>query len=256
VSGFRRGAQGQIGCLEGLVMINIAAGRWAISLEEAKAAVAGYAFATRPADDHGEAPKWGYKTYDCVPASQGPEFSDLDIFVAAGLNAQLNVSAVGALQVAVRGVGKDLAQAASHQREFADLSMEELSDDPPRESTGSLIARAYLLMKGTKYVGLARAHKVLHHKQPMLVPLLDNITAKVYRDGRGKRLRSEWNLWQHVRDEVANSRVEFDELREWFAGEANARGCVPLGLPRLHDILLWLHATDQWTDAVAEGSSL
>jgi hypothetical protein len=65
-------------------VIRIGAGRWNIPLEEAKAAVAGYAFATRIAHGHERAPKWGYKTYDCIPASPGPQFSDLDIFVADG----------------------------------------------------------------------------------------------------------------------------------------------------------------------------
>jgi hypothetical protein len=240
----------------GYLAIRIGAGKYTIPLEEAKLATAGYAFATRPVHKKDQAPKWGYKTFDCIPASPGPDFSDLDIFVADGLNAQLNVNAVGALQVATRRAAGDLARAASLRRQFVDLPLEELSDNPPPETTGWLLARAYRQMESTPYVGLARAHKVLHHKQPLVVPLLDNVTAGVYQDDAGNRMRADWNLWQHVRREIGDNRAEFEELREWFASQAATRGGVALGLLRLHDILLWLHATGQWPDALAAGSML
>ena len=79
--------------------IRIGAGRWEIPLDDAKAAVAGYAFAEQELGEE-QAPKWGYRTFDCIPASPGAEFSDLDILVAAGLNAQLDVNAIVALRLA------------------------------------------------------------------------------------------------------------------------------------------------------------
>jgi len=240
----------------GFLVIRIGVGQYTIPLEEAKLAVAGYAFATRPVYEEDQAPKWGYRTFDCIPASPGPDFSDLDIFVAGGLNAQLDVNVLGALRVAARRAAGDLALAASLHRQFVDLPLEELSDDPPPETTGWLLARAYRQMESIPYVGLARAHKVLHHKQPLFVPLLDNVTAGVYQDDTGKRLRADWNLWQHVRSEIGDNRADFEVLREWFASRAATRGGVPLGLLRLHDILLWLHATGQWPDALAAGSML
>ena len=112
-------------------------------------------------------------------------------------------------------------------------------------------------MECTPHVGLARAHKVLHHKQPLLVPLLDTVTAGIYQDDTGHRLRGDWNLWQHVRAEIDDSRAEFEDLREWFTGQAAARGGLPLGLLRLHDILLWLNAAGrQWKDALIAGQGL
>jgi hypothetical protein len=83
------------------VSISLAAKRWTIALDEAKAAVAGYAFAVCEVGDE-LAPRWAYRTYDCIPASPGPDFSDLDILVAAGLNGELDVAAIGALQLATR----------------------------------------------------------------------------------------------------------------------------------------------------------
>jgi hypothetical protein len=84
------------------------------------------------------------------------------------------------------------------------------------------VAQAYGQMKAVSYVGLARAHKVLHHKQPLLIPLMDNLTARVYQVGKGNRLRQDWNLWQYVRAEIDDSRADLDYLRDWFTGQATA----------------------------------
>ena len=236
--------------------ITIGAGRWEIPLDDAKAAVAGYAFAERRLGEE-KAPKWGYRTFDCIPASPGAEFSDLDITVAAGLNAQLDVDAIAALQLATRRAQPYLTAAAERDQVFTELPPAELADEPLRGSTGWLLAQAYRQMESTPYVGLARAHKVLHHKQPLLVPLLDNITAGIYQDDKGHRLRGDWNLWQHVRAEIDGNRAELEDLREWFAGRAAARDGAPLGLLRLHDILVWLNAGErQWNDALTAGKRL
>src|SRR5258706_15854021 len=78
--------------------ITIGAGKWQVNPKDAKLAVAGYAFGTReitgPSGSE-QAPRWGYRTYDCIAASAGQEFSHLDILVAAGLNGRLDVASVG-----------------------------------------------------------------------------------------------------------------------------------------------------------------
>jgi len=110
-------------------------------LDEAKAAVAGYAFAVREVGEE-RAPRWGYRTFDCVPASPGPDFSDLDILVAAGLNGELDVAAIGALQLATRRAAPYLAEAADRGQEFGRLTLAELADNPPAGTTGWLLDRA------------------------------------------------------------------------------------------------------------------
>lgn len=110
--------------------IRIGAGRWEISLDDAKAAATGYAFAGRKTGN-GQAPKWGYRTFDCIPPSPGADFSDLDILVAAGLNAQLGVNAIGALQVATRQAAPLLAEAAERGPVFTELPLDELTGTPP-----------------------------------------------------------------------------------------------------------------------------
>jgi hypothetical protein len=121
------------------VSITIGAGRWDIPLDDAKAAVAGYAFAERRLGDE-KAPKWGYRTFDCIPASPGAEFSDLDITVAAGLNAQLDIDAIAALQLATRRAQPYLTAAVEREQRFTELPPAELNDEPPRGSTGWLLA--------------------------------------------------------------------------------------------------------------------
>lgn len=37
-------------------------------------------------------PRYAYRAYDCVPASDGSRFSDLDLLVTAGLNARVDMT--------------------------------------------------------------------------------------------------------------------------------------------------------------------
>jgi Family of unknown function (DUF6308) len=234
------------------VSISLAAKRWTITLDEAKAAVAGYAFAVREVGEE-RAPRWGYRTYDCVPASPGPDFSDLDILVAAGLNGELDVAAIGALQLATRRAAPYLAEAADRGQELGRLTLAELADNPPAGTTGWLLDKAWKQMMSTPDVGRALTHKVLHHKRPALFPLLDRQTAGVLRPAGQPH---GWNAWQVIWADIDDSRAGFEELRAWFADLATARGGVPLELPRLHDILAWLKAAGQWNAAVTAAGQL
>ncbi len=232
--------------------ISLAAQRWTITLDEAKAAVAGYAFAVREVGDE-LAPRWGYRTYDCVPASPGPDFSDLDILVAAGLNGELDVAAIGALHLASRRAAPYLAQAAGRGQEFGRLTLAELADNPPAGTAGWLLNKAWEQMMSTPDVGRALTHKVLHHKRPALFPLLDRLTADVLRPAGQPH---GWNAWQVICADIDGSRADFEELRAWFAELAAARDGVPLELLRLHDIPVWLQAAGQWNAAVMAGNQL
>ena len=96
-------------------------------------------------------------------------------------------------------------------------------------------------------------HKTLHHKRPELFPLLDNKTMGSYlpRDS-----------WQIIHADLTAFAPEFAALEEWFAGEAAQRGKVGLTRLRMHDIILWLHASidsetnqSQWETAVTIGTN-
>jgi hypothetical protein len=171
----------------------------------------------------------------------------LDILVAAGLNARLDVRSISALQLAVRRAGPPLAEAGHNGKKFTDLTSAELADQPVAGTTGSLLTTAWRQMTRTPGIGVAIAHKVLHHKQPALFPLLDGKTARVYRRQGGA------NAWQQIWTEITDARGDFEELRTWFAAEA--RDGVALTLTRLHDILLWLQVIGQWTEACAAGEA-
>jgi hypothetical protein len=74
-------------------VFRLAGGAATYSTAEALDAVREYAFGTvmidpdrrfpRPFASH-TVPRYAYRTYDCVPASDGARFSDLDLLVTAG----------------------------------------------------------------------------------------------------------------------------------------------------------------------------
>jgi hypothetical protein len=108
----------------------------------------------------------GLRTYDCVPACPGPDFGDVDILVADGLNGGLDVAAIAALHLATRRAAPYLAEAADQGQEFGRLAPAELADNPPEGTTGWLLSKAWKEMMSTPDVGRALTHKVLHHKDP------------------------------------------------------------------------------------------
>jgi hypothetical protein len=231
--------------------------KFRFSASDARLAVAGYAFGMRVIEPDRkmagvfqpeQVPRWGYRTYDCIPASAPDDFSDLDILVAAGLNGQLDVRAVGALRAAVKRASPWLAEAALSRTDFADLPWHELSDYPPPDSVGWALTEAWRQMMATPDIGIALAHKVLHHKRPALMPLLDNLTVSELSPATPGP-----NAWQQIHAEISGARGAFEDLRSWFEKEAVDRNGLPLSLPRLHDVLLWLHAAGQWGDALQAG---
>jgi hypothetical protein len=173
--------------------------------------------------------------------------------VATGLNGELGVAAIGALHLATRRAAPFLAKAADQAQEFNKLPLAELADNPPDKTVGWLLNEAWQQMMNTPGVGTALAHKVLHHKRSALFPLLDRRTADVLRSAGQPHGQ---NAWQVIWTDIDRSRAEFEELRAWFADLAAKRGGPPLGLLRLHDILTWLQAVDQWTTAVKAADEL
>jgi Family of unknown function (DUF6308) len=108
-------------------------------------------------------------------------------------------------------------------------------------------------MMATPGVGVALTHKVLHHKQPEIFPLLDNLTMEKLSGRHAGR-----SAWQQVHADIATSREEFENLSSEFAQLAAARAGVALSLTRLYDILLWLMAKEggEWEAAVAAGQAV
>ncbi len=111
---------------------------------------------------------YAYRTYDCVPASTGPRFSDLDLLVSAGLNARPDVTALAALRSFADRAARHLEAAHALQPDFLQLARTELGDDPPEQSAGWHLREAWRQGMATPWQDVARVYKTLHHKRPRL----------------------------------------------------------------------------------------
>jgi hypothetical protein len=185
------------------VVFNLAGGAAAYSVDDAFDAVREYAFATVPiaadarfpdAFEPHEVPKYAYRAYDCVPASPGRRFTDLDLLVGAGLNARIDMTVFVRLRSFADRAAGHLDVAHRRQPDFLQLTPDEVDDDPPEGSAGWHLNRAWQHGMATPELDVARVHKTLHHKRPWLVPLLDNRTAgpiaEAAEAGNGSRRRS------------------------------------------------------------------
>jgi hypothetical protein len=215
-----------------------------------KAIVAGYAFddvefTVHAAPGVPEAlsltrPQWAYRTYDCIPPSGGSEFSDLDLLVVDGLNAQLDASQLGAMQAIRPQLGEAIAALDGAETTtpgsttFWLLDPEHVRTAPPFGTPGWWIWRAWALLMGTAGIGITVTHKVLHHKRPSMFPLIDRLTAPIL---------GETQIWASIHDELNAKPDEWTELERWFAETADARGTARLTRLRLHDIVAWTRAS-------------
>jgi Family of unknown function (DUF6308) len=223
------------------------AGIEAYSVEDAFRALVGYAFATYEAKTKPgwgdsqvmQLPVWAYRTYDCVPASDGNDFSDLDVLVLSGLNVRLTAGAIAQLRWAASRAAKPLGHArrlaARSNCSFWDLPEYEIADDPPEGGIGAYLHEAWKACKATPDVGVTRTHKLLHHKAPHLVPVIDRVTRPALSSAAG----DDMNLWQVIHRDVR--RPAFADLEDRFGAYADSKGEVALTRLRIHDILLWLH---------------
>jgi hypothetical protein len=181
------------------------------SQEEAQLVLAGYCFGTREVhwkelrDYRGEriqplpttnpfpAVAWfGYATYDCVAASEGPALGPVDLLVPAGLNGRLDVAVMTGLMAVEQEVSDALVVQAAHgDLAFWELDPNELKDldlrggdfgpatRPQAASRLEGLYQAWWLLMSAPNVGVAVTHKILHHKLPRLAPLLDGRTAPI-----------------------------------------------------------------------------
>lgn len=232
-------------------MFRLVSGKVTYSDDEALETVSRYAFSTEaiaPSQDFPEAfaphevPRYGYRTYDCVPASSGPEFTDLDLLVSAGLNADLDVHTLHRLRSFANRAAGHLHLAHRRQPSFLDLTWDELSWDPPKESAGWHLHQAWRQGMATPGLNVARVHKALHHKRPCLAPLLDNKTIAPIRDcARAKEPAGRgWTSWQLIHRELHEHADEFKQLAVSFEELLPVHGGVPLTCLRLYDILVWM----------------
>ena len=216
--------------------------------------IAGYAFTSRKMelsmsdrvvigeDPSPERPRWGYRTYDCVAATEGSELVGADVLIAAGLNGDLTVDRVGAIQAAAPPVGEAIARIDEMLGErdaptFWELDRTEIEQPGSEDGVGWWMHRAWSCLMRQKGVDVAITHKTLHHKRPLVFPLLDGKTIRCFDDRAA---------WAGIHDDLTKQRDAWKQLEAEFADLIDAsRGEVALARLRMHDILLWLRAVGE-----------
>ncbi len=232
-----------------------------IAWDDALAAVLGYARAQRdlrikwtPSHPEGVTVKvraYAYRVYDCVLPSEDEEFAWLDVLVVDGINGKMDQSAITALKDAADRAWPHVRTAMERAdgRAFWELPEPEVGRTPPPGSTGNALDQAWRECMATDGVGVALTHKLLHHKRPLLFPLIDGLTApklKPHRDG-------VVGLWGVVHRELQANADQFSALEKAFADLMTGKDDVALTRLRLHDILLWLKAAGKWNHALSRG---
>lgn len=232
------------------------------SIDEARQTLAGYclalkafrwspprrsrSFGERPREEY--VPRWAYSTYDDLPANRHrPEVREIDILVAAGLNARIGSKEFAALR-AVCSEAFDALAMVPLDVTFWNLPRSEVKH-PPQGSDAWWLTRAWWLLEGARDVGPARAYKVLHHKRPLLVPLLDNETLRPIK--AAAEAAGHGNTWVQIHDDLTHQKLLFGELESWFNSLPGHR--LPLHRLRIHDVLLWCHVAGERNDAARAG---
>lgn len=188
---------------------------------------------------------WGYGTYDCIEAGSD-DCTPGDLLIAAGLNGDLNVSRVGALRASKPALDEAFAKLPEASPPFWALDRDEVAL-PPEGSTSWWMHRAWSVLIRQLDLGIAIAHKTLHHKRPDLFPLIDGKTSPLLGEAK----------WLRIHDDLTSQPEAWADLEGAFAQTVSRReGCVSLTRLRLHDILLWLHATDRMDEARRQGQAL
>lgn len=122
-------------------MITLAGDPYRYDDEEAFQVLAGYALGTVPParpkrviaygslPELPERPRWGYRSYDCIPASPGHALSGVDLVIASGLNGRIGARAVLSMQLVAEEVGECLARLDGAGVPFWDIDPNQFGKD-------------------------------------------------------------------------------------------------------------------------------
>lgn len=232
-----------------------------ISLADARALITGYCFAEQPGrwetdkvsgNVYGDAlpevtwRRWAYRAYDCAAAPPGNILSGADLLMPVGLNVVqgYGTELVESLTAAAPLVSEVMG-AVPEGATFWDIDRNEIepAGTPTEGSVSWALHRSWAILMSVPGCGLTITHKILHHKWPKLVPLIDSRTVEHLKGG----------AWLAVHSDLATQQAQFEGLEDWFRGLSVEKGSTPLTRLRLHDILLWCIATGEDAEATAEG---
>ena len=176
------------------------------------------------------APGSATRLYDPYTAEDGL-LSPLQIIAANGLNARISTAERSVLTSLLPDVNELLK--ALPRFSLWDLDESEWQNDgliDQMDAIGAFLCRA----KGVSYT---KAHKLLHLARPLQFPLVDRKTSAYLPQG-------QW--WRTIATDVRDHTDAFERLVELAATYAAQDPLlVPIERLRIHDILVWLHATDR-----------
>ncbi|MGY1771901.1 DUF6308 family protein [Blastococcus sp. SYSU D00813] len=230
------------------------AGPEPIGVDDAFAAVVGYALGRRPLRFRAPNAREGhwvrvrafaFDRFDRQPPETGPRMTDRDVLLAEGLHGRLDPGGWSAVRAALDAA---LPVAERALRRAAGRAFWELPEDETSvlAEPGTVGAALRSLGEGPHAPYVLAA---LHHRRPELFPLLDGITWR--------------QLWPHTAE--GDSGVHAVVLRELHANAAafallEARAGAVLGQRvtrlRLHDVLLWLAGSLRTETAIALGRAV
>ena len=246
--------------MDDLQLILPSAGPDPIPLDDAVAAVLGYARGRRPfwfrspsqpAGSWVQIPAFGYERFDCRPAEDG-DLGDADILVAEGLHGRLDPVAWAAVRTMLDHVGplyESLTDAADG-RAFWDLPDDQLSVLGEPGTVGAALREIWTRCADTRDVRPEFVSAALHHRRPDLVPHIDPTTLRQLLQ---HMVEGDSGVEAVVHRELRDNAIAFQALETMTDVLLRRDGSAPLTRLRLHDILVWLSGSLRLTHALLLG---
>lgn len=193
-------------------------------------------------------PRRAYRSYDCVAAGEGCTLADIDILLPTAIDARMNGAVVAGLRAVSAELSVQVAALDERAQVFWEYDERAVGEQPADGDQAWPLWRAWSIVEAVPGAGIAVTHKVLHHKRPSVFPLLDN---KTYAE-----LGSPSDPWRRIHQDLTATESAWKVLEAEFEAQACQRGGTALTRLRLHDILLWTRAVDQWNACRAAGVKL
>lgn len=189
--------------------------------------------------------RWGYRCYDCVPTD--PYWLTVaDVALTAAIDSGIGAAALLKAEAVLDAVSDVLARIPVH-RTFWQLLPTAGGPGIPQTDPEWSVWRAWAILMGVPDVSLTLTHKILHRKRPWLFPLVDRQTVEVLGPA------SPGGSWQTIYEEVTANAAAFEHLEIWFGEQASQRGAIPITRLRIHDILVWGSKTGEIVEMIEKG---
>jgi hypothetical protein len=234
-----------------------------IPLDDAVAAVLGYARGRRPLRFRSpgqpggswvQIPAFGYERFDCRPIDSRP-IGDADVLVAEGLHGRLDPRGWAAVHGALESTAGLAAAAVARAdgRAFWELPDDELSVLGEPGTVGAALREIWTRCSRAADVRPEFVSAALHHRHPALVPHVDTTT---WRQLVSHMVEGDSGVEAVIHRELRANDAAFAALESSTAELLGQGGGVLLTRLRLHDVLVWLSGSLRLTHALVLGRPL